>query len=99
MVRGQRSNGLTNQEFQFWLRGYVELAEADLTIDYRTLVIITSHLRLVEAVSQHLDAYNVQLKQYLGKAIAALDNGKSVDYSALKKHLTHWVYLPLKETT
>ena len=71
---------MTNEEFKYWINGYMALSSEDL-LTVRQLIIIKNHIDLVDAVDGPLETH-IESFQRLVKS--TIDNNTLLNRSDLK---------------
>ena len=83
---------MTNDEFQRWLSGYVELEDKSAVLNAKQLWIIHNHLNLVEKVSGDLDKKNTWLKERLRSLhVQVTATSMFSEFKQLTQQIRKWV--------
>lgn len=72
---------MTNQEFRFWINGYLTLTSEDV-IDHSQIRIIINHANLVAAVSNELDD---DIKHFVSQLESEMKHQLTVSLDYFKK--------------
>jgi hypothetical protein len=73
---------MTNNDFKYWLQGFIELSGNECKIISRKqMLIILNHIRLTEAVSKKLTEGNKQIKKIV---LEKLLEKTTLDFQSLK---------------
>lgn len=83
---------MTNDEFQIWLTGYIELEDIAAVLSAKQLWIIHNHLNLVEKVCGELDGKNTWLKKRLKSLHChATTTSMFSEFKQLTQQIKKWV--------
>lgn len=77
---------MTNEEFKYWLSGYITLT-SEIALDDKQYNIIVNHANLVKAIAGHLDLVNKNFITWLEEQIRQARHVPLLDVRTLYKKL------------